>query len=141
MQLPISIRLVAPATAARITGALRRNRSLLTQNWSKPTSSAACASATYSGSVRSLFSRRLKRIAGPNLRLGLDFNQILIADQLRLHQRVGRPDRAKALAMHARHRLPIGDTAHIHARPHDIAQRSAQLADRRLDLIDNTARL
>src|SRR4051812_42197035 len=101
MQLPIAIRLVAPATAARITGALRRNRSLLTQNCSKPTSSAACASATYSGSVRSLFRRRLKRIAGPNHRLGLDLHQILLAHQLRLHQRIGRADRAEALAMHA----------------------------------------
>src|SRR5215216_3832528 len=112
MQLPISIRLVAPATAARITGALRRNKSLLTQNWSKPASSAARASARYSGSVRSLFRRRLKRIAGPDLRLGLDLDQILLADQLRLHQCVGRADRAEALAMYARHRLPIGDIAH-----------------------------
>src|SRR5687768_8461868 len=108
MQLPISIRLVAPATAARITGALRRNRSLLTQNWSKPAASAACASATYSGSVRSLFRRRLKRIAGLDQRLGLDLDQVLLADQLRLHQRIGRANRAEALAMHARHRLPVG---------------------------------
>ena len=37
------------ATAGRITLALRRKRSLLTQNWSKPTSSATCASAPSSG--------------------------------------------------------------------------------------------
>src|SRR5215212_472420 len=116
MQLPISIRLVAPATAARITGALRRNRSLLTQNWSKPAASAVCASARYSGNVRSLFRRRLKRIAGPDQRLGLDLHQILFADQLRLHQRIGRTDRAEALAMHARHSLPVTDIAHVHAR-------------------------
>src|SRR6476619_5528138 len=100
MQLPISIRLVAPATAARITGALRRNRSLLTQNWSKPAASAACASARYSGSFRSLFRRRLKRITGPDLCLGLDLDQVFLAYQLRLYQRVRRPDGAEALAVH-----------------------------------------
>src|SRR5215207_8465562 len=120
MQLPISIRLVAPATAAKITGALRRNRSLLTQNWSKLAASAACAKARYSGSLRSLLSRRLKRIASPDLRLGLDLHQVLVADKLSLHERIRRPDRAKALAMHARHRLPIGDVAYIHARAHHV---------------------
>jgi len=46
MHVPISIRRVARATAVRMTGALRRNRSLLTQNWSKPASSANCANRT-----------------------------------------------------------------------------------------------
>jgi len=43
MHVPKPMRRVAWAAAARMTHTLRRKRSLLTQNWSKPASSAARA--------------------------------------------------------------------------------------------------
>src|SRR5579859_738433 len=128
---------VAAAAAARMIGALRRKRSLLTQNWSNSARSAACAKATYSARLRSLFSRRLKRIASSDNGLGFDLDQVAIADQPRLHQRVRRANGPKALAVHAGHRLPIIQAADIDARAHHVAQGAAQLEQGRLDLVQD----
>src|SRR5687768_7259098 len=107
MHEPISIVDVALPMADRITGALRKKRSLLTQNWSKPAASAACARATYSGRVRSLLTRMLKRIAGADHRFGFDFDEVLIADQVCLHHDVGGAYASKACAVHTGDGVPV----------------------------------
>src|SRR5258708_3979152 len=122
-------------------GELRRKRSWLTQNWSNSARSAVCARATYSGKVKSLFRRRLKRIAGSDDSLGFNLDQVALAHQPGLDQGVRRADRAEALTMHARDGFPVGEIADIHARAHDIAQGAAKLADGSLDLVQNEARL
>ena len=59
MQVPSLIFLVLLAKSDKMTGALRRNKSLLIHNWSNPRESACMAIFLYSVMDRSLFKRIL----------------------------------------------------------------------------------
>src|SRR4029077_6759517 len=106
--------------AVRRTGALRRKRSWLSQNWSKPYFSAACARARYSGRVRALLRRRLKRIPRTDNGFGFDFDEVVGSDEARFNQCVGRTDAAKALAVDTGDDFPVRNVADKDARTDDI---------------------
>jgi len=65
---------------------------------------------------------RLTRLhpSAANFSLRLDLHQILISDQVRLHQGVRRLNPGKALSMRTRHRLPDRHPLHEHPRPHHV---------------------
>src|SRR3954451_21190130 len=74
--------------------------------------------------------------ASPDHRLSLDLD-VIVADQLRLDQGVGRADIAEVAAMHPRHRLPLFHIAEVDAGAHDVLEIAAERRDAGRDLVQD----
>ena len=70
-------------------------------------------------------------------RLGFHLNQVFVADEPRLDERVRRSDIPKPFAVDASHGFPVLYSIHIHSGSHDVLQPRTQRLQRALDLVDH----
>ena len=68
-------------------------------------------------------------------------HQVLVSDQVRLHQGVRGQDARKALAMGAGHGLPVGHVPHEDPGAHHVLEPPAERLQRALDLVDDEVQL
>ena len=125
MQLPISMRSVAMATAERMTGGAAQEKIVAHPELIEAgrLSRLRIANIIPDRQVIVETQAEFHFSAVRDDGFGFHFDQIVIADQcVDVKQGVSWADFAEIFAMHARHRFPIGARGEIDAGTHDIAE-------------------